>query len=304
MVASMAAATGNNSNLIAGVNWNCRIMGVKVLDASNWGSYSWWASGINWAVANGAKVINLSAGGSSSSASISNAIMNAIAQGVIFVTITHNHGSSSITFPGRMLSCITVGATDSTDVKSSFSNYGPAIDLCAPGRSMCGVGRTGTLLCSWSGTSFAAPLVAGVASLLAGMVPDLNQERVLALLAAGADDQVGTPAQDTPGFDIYHGWGRLNAQATLQLAMARPQAVLSSTHLSLSWPAPENASGNRPYVVDFASSPEGPWSRIDWPTNVTYTATNAVWIDNGTETGSDPHAVDSRYYAVGVTGPR
>jgi len=150
-VAGTAAATGNNSNQLAGVDWYCRIMPVKVLDSSGWGYYSWWADGIEWAVSNGADVINLSAGGSSSDTTLSNAIMDAVSRGVIFVTIAHNDGSSTIRFPGCMRTCITVGGTTTNDSHATWSNYGPEIDLVAPAENIRVILRDGSL-CDWDGT--------------------------------------------------------------------------------------------------------------------------------------------------------
>src|ERR1051325_5015639 len=90
-------------------------MPLKVLDQFNSGYYSWWAQAIDYAVSNGCKVINLSAGGNSSDFTLTRAITNAIAHGVIFVTITHNDGAGTIRFPGNLPESITVGATDEMD---------------------------------------------------------------------------------------------------------------------------------------------------------------------------------------------
>jgi hypothetical protein len=296
-VAGTAAAIGNNGYRSAGVDWTCRIMPLKVLDSTNYGFYSVWARGIDWARTNGAKVLNLSAGGSSSDTTLSNAIMNAINAGMVFVTITHNDGAASVRFPGRMLSSITVGATRSNDVRRSSSNYGPEIDLVAPGEGISTVSAGGSVL-PWSGTSFAAPQVAGVCAILAGLATNLNQERAQTLLCAGADDQVGNPAEDTAGFDNYHGWGRLNGWATLQLAMTTATAVrLENGAVHLAWPAPSSASNKQPYRISHAATLTGAWTTAFAPTNVAYSATNAVWTDNGTETGGQG---EQRFYRIVV----
>ncbi|MFH0909239.1 MAG: S8 family serine peptidase [bacterium] len=282
-VAGTAAATGNNGSSgagVAGVNWQCRIMPLKVLDAGNYGYYSVWARAIDWARTNGAKVINLSAGGSSSDTTLSNAIMNAITAGCIFVTITHNDGAASIRFPGRMDACITVGATSNDDDRASFSNYGPEIDLVAPGTNIYTVWYGGGYSWWW-GTSFAAPQVAGVAAMLAGINTTINQAQARTLLCAGADDQVGDPAEDTPGFDNYHGWGRLNVWATLQLALNTVQTVrVENESVILSWPSPSNASNKQPYRIDHASDLIGTWTIGAVPTNMVFSATNATWTDS------------------------
>ncbi|HYG34630.1 MAG TPA: S8 family serine peptidase, partial [Clostridia bacterium] len=214
-VAGVLAANANNAVMGAGVDWSCQLLPIKVLDRANFGYYSWWAQGVDYAVARGAKVLNLSAGGFTSDLTLSLSISNAIRQGAIFVTATHNDGTNMIRFPGNLVSCITVGATDETDRRAAFSNYGPQIDLVAPGTNIFTVGSSAGPEVWW-GTSFAAPQVAGVCSLLAALRPDLNQEQARLLLCAGADDSLGD-VLDAPGFDIYYGWGRLNAYHSMVL---------------------------------------------------------------------------------------
>jgi thermitase len=295
--AGTAAASGNNSSGTAGVDWNCRIMPVKVLNSVNSGNYSDFANGIDWARTNGAKVINFSIGGFGSDTTLSNSIMSAINSGMIFITITHNDGSSTVRFPGTMDLCITVGATQSNDTHAPFSNYGSTIDLSAPGTGIVTIGNSAGVE-QWWGTSFAAPQVAGVCSLLAGMITNLTQSQARTLLCAGADDQVGNPVEDTAGFDNYHGWGRLNAWATLQLARTTSTVVrLNNGGIEIVWPSPSNASNKQPHRVEYASSLTGAWTSIAAPTNVVFSATNTTWTDNGTETGG---AAVERFYRLKV----
>jgi subtilisin family serine protease len=283
-VAGVAAATGNNATRVAGVDWNCRILPVKVLNSGNSGLYSWWAQGVDFAVANGAKIINLSAGGSTTSATLTAAITSAIAQGVIFVTITHNDGSGTIRYPGRLTNCITVGATDTQDRRAVFSNYGSQIDLCAPGTNIYTVSRTGTLSYGW-GTSFSAPQVAGVCGLLAALRPDLTHEQARQLLCAGAEDQVGD-ATDTAGFDNYHGWGRLNAYHSLLLGQMQldPPTNTAGT-ATFTWTSPANASNKQPIQIQSCDAPDAGWG-ASWTTNGIFYATNrSAWSDTNAWTG-------------------
>ncbi len=283
MAAGILCASANNGVLGAGVDWHCRVMPIKVLDQNNSGYYSDWAQGIDYAVAQGAKVINLSAGGASSSITLSNAIARAIAKGVIFVTIAHNDGTNAIRFPGNLPLCITVGATDRNDVRAGFSNYGPEIDLVAPGVGITSVSRSGTLA-TWSGTSFAAPQVAGVCSLLAAVRPGLTQSEARALLRAGADDQVGDAA-DTPGFDPYYGWGRLNAGNTLLLAQTRIDSIwrLPNGQVVLSWPSPPNAGSRQPYRIRAKSSLTGAWMQQTSPFGFGYSTNRTYWTNTNTK---------------------
>lgn len=283
-VAGVAAATGNNATRAAGVDWNCRIMPVKVLNSGNSGLYSWWAQGVDFAVVNGAKIINLSAGGSTTSATLTASITNAIAQGVIFVTITHNDGSGTIRYPGRLTNCITVGATDTQDRRAVFSNYGAQIDLCAPGTNIYTVSRTGTLS-YWWGTSFAAPQVAGVCGLLAALRPDLTHEQARQLLCAGAEDQVGGAA-DTAGFDNYHGWGRLNAYHSLLLAQMQldPPTNAAGT-ATFTWTSPANASNKQPIQIQSCDILDAGWG-ASWTTNgILYATNRSTWSDTNAWTG-------------------
>ncbi len=258
-VAGVLAQNANNTNRGAGVDLQCRIMPVKVLNASNLGYYSDWASGIAFAVSNGAKVVNLSAGGSTASATLSNAIMAAINAGVLFVTITHNDASGTVRFPGRMAACITAGGTASNDARYTASNWGTGIDLVAPALHVRTVGRTNHIFVG-SGTSYAAPQVAGVCSLLASLYPDITQDQARNLLCAGADDQVGPPGEDTAGYDLYFGWGRLNARATLDLATASFLDIgQSAGDVMVTFSAPTNASARQPFVVETAARPDGTW---------------------------------------------
>jgi subtilisin family serine protease len=214
-------------------------------------------------------------GGSVYSATLANSINNAIAKGVIFVTITHNDGTGTIRFPGSLESAITVGATDKGDLRCGFSNYGSMIDLVAPGTNINSVGKSGALQ-AWWGTSFAAPQVAGVCSLLAAVRPQITHEEARNLLCAGADDRVGDVA-DAPGFDPYYGWGRLNAFNSILLARTRIDRIqMVSTNIVLSWPSPPNAQGKQPFVVESSTGVKGSWipvttiGRFSYQTNRTY----------------------------------
>jgi subtilisin family serine protease len=205
---------------------------------------------------------------------LTRAITNAIARGVVFVTITHNDSSNRIRFPGNLTNCITVGATDQQDQRATFSNYGPEIDLAAPGQSIATV-STGGGLNYWNGTSFSAPLVSGVAALLCSLRPSLTHHQIADLLCAGADDRVGGTT-DTNGFDVYFGWGRLNAYNTLLLAQTSPRVTTTNGEIVLNWRSPSNASNRQPYRVVYAPTASGPWTTADL-TNFTYTSSNTTW---------------------------
>ncbi len=229
-VVGVLACNANNNLLLAGMDWHCRILPEKVLDSNNFGLYSWWAQATYDATDAGAKVINLSAGGTEDSQALTDAINYAIAHNTVFITIAHNQGTNAITFPGRLTQCITVGGTERNDTRASFSNYGPALDLVAPARDIYTLYKAGELVFDY-GTSFAAPQVSGVASIVASLKPNITQREMEQLLCASAQDGVGD-ATDTPGWDQYYGYGRLNAQFAVQIAAstsALPEPLNVST---------------------------------------------------------------------------
>lgn len=286
-VAAILGATGNNLTGIAGIDWHCRIMPVKVLSADPDAYSSWLADGIDWAVDHGAKVLNLSLAQSSEGCeTVSRAISNAIARRVIVVSITSNEGIGTILYPGSLPEVITVGASDVEDRRWPDSNYGPEIDLIAPGAGITTLHSDGSVWPNATGTSAAAPMVSGVVALLASLRPDLDQEQARALLCAGADDSVGVPEEDSPGFDVYHGWGRLNAYNSLLLAQARMDNVrrLAEGGLTCSWATPPNAATKRPYRVEYADHVRGPWTALPADA-VQYQGTLATWTSGVPEPG-------------------
>ena len=293
-VAGVLAANANNATLGVGVDWHCRIMPVKVFDAANLGWYSSWAQGIDFALSNGCKIINLSGAGTEFSRTVQRAITNAIAQGVIFVTAAGNQGATNLSFPGYLTACITVGATDREDRRAPFSNSGPQLDFVAPGADIITVGRFGESE-SVRGTSFSAPMVSGVGALLAAVRPNLTQSEAHLLICAGAEDRVGDAA-DGPGFDNDHGWGRLNAFHSLLLATTRVDQVRRANAVTeLSWISPANASNKQPFQVEYKTSVPGAWIPLTDPNAFRYGTNRTYWTDDGTQTGIQR---DTRLYRV------
>jgi hypothetical protein len=115
-----------------------------------------------------------------------------------------------------------------------------------------------------------------------GTFPYVKQPAWIEVLRASTAlaDQVGDPVEDTPGFDNYHGWGRLNAWATLQLALNTVRTFrVENGEATLAWPSPSNASNKQPFRIDHASDLSGDWTTGAVPTNVVFSATNATWSD-------------------------
>lgn len=180
-VAGIVAAT-HNSIGVAGVCPDCTILDAKVLNSSGVGSSSAIAKGIDWAVENGAKVINMSLGQRVSSRTLETAVNNAWKRGVVLVAAAGNAGTQAKIYPGAYPNVIAVAATDNRDVKASFSTYGKWVDLAAPGVNVYSTfpnhpfvlgtqnGRS-TGYDIGSGTSMASPIVAGVAAMVWSTTP-------------------------------------------------------------------------------------------------------------------------------------
>lgn len=225
-IAGVIAANPNNGVGFAGVNWNCKIMNVKMLNSDN--AYldgAWAINAVQYAIDQGAKIINMSWGSSFNSATLNAVIQNGYANGVVFVASMMNFDNNTPYYPVAFPEVIAVGSIDPDGQRSSpfpwsaasGSNFGPHIDVVAPGNYTVNISHTSdtNYTSYWAGTSQAAPHVAGVASLLLAQDPQLTPMQIRDILRNTADDQTGNPTEDTPGFDDYYGAGRLNAYSAL-----------------------------------------------------------------------------------------
>jgi subtilisin family serine protease len=227
----IAAATGNNLG-IAGINRGAKIMPLKVLNFIGRGRSSGISEAIHYAVANGAQIINLSLGGLEISPFEQRAIDYAYEHEVLVVVAAGNSGVDTANFgPAASPHVLTVGATDVNDQHADFSNWGASVDIVAPGIDVLSLRARYTDFAhvadledyapgdwfvgpeAWfyraSGTSFAAPLVTGVASLVLAKNPDLTVEQLMRILTQSARDI------DEPGVDQHTGYGLLDARAAL-----------------------------------------------------------------------------------------
>jgi thermitase len=188
-VAGIAAASTNNAMGVAGLGYDSTLMSVKVLGDDGYGAYSWIAQGIVWAADNGAKVINLSLGGSSASSTLESAVDYAWSKGAIVVAAAGNSGSSSPFYPAYYNKVIAVAATDQIDNLPSWSNYGNWVDIAAPGNGIYSTKKNGSYG-YMTGTSMATPFVSGLASLVFTVVSDTNGNKLL-------NDEVRTRIETT-----------------------------------------------------------------------------------------------------------
>jgi thermitase len=228
-VSAIAAAETNNSEGVAGISWGAKVMPVKVLNSSGSGTDLTVSKGIIYAADNGAKVINLSLGGGYSD-TMKSAVDYAYNKGCVIVAAAGNSGNNSYLYPASFDNVISVAATDSNDLRASFSNYNDKVDVAAPGVSILSAVLNGGYQ-SWSGTSMASPHVAGLAALVLSKDPSLTNQQVDQLIKQTADDVNG---QTYPGNDVYLGAGRINVSRALgnnsppQPVPAIPTAVITS----------------------------------------------------------------------------
>lgn len=179
-VAGVAAAAANDHVGIAGMCWQCRILPVKVLGANGSGSHSNIAAGIVWAAKHGADVMNLSLAGPTSASVIASAVSYARNHGVVIVAAAGNEGSTRPFYPAAYPGVISVGATTGGDSLYSWSNRGRWVKLTAPGCAY--TGKPGRAWSWWCGTSFASPVVAGVAALIKSVNPRLGRSQIERIL--------------------------------------------------------------------------------------------------------------------------
>lgn len=174
-VAGLMAAHSNNSTGVAGVAINnIEIMSVKVLGDSGSGSYTGMVNGIRWAADNGAKVINMSLGGTASSAAIKDALEYAVSKGAFVVIAAGNSNQSFINgqkhypayYSHQIDGVVSVASINTRgEAKSNFSNYSNQhIEIASPGQNGILSTVIGSKYGTMNGTSMASPVAAGVAT--------------------------------------------------------------------------------------------------------------------------------------------
>lgn len=217
-VAGIAAAEANNDEGIAGVAWNCKILPVKVMDAEGSGFYSWIIEGIRWAADNGADVINLSLGGDEQAQSLEDAVRYAYEKDIVIVAAAGND-ATSVLYPAAYDDyCLAVAASDYNDSRPDWSNFGPEVDVTAPGERVISLVPTwfwgpGSIPYAFgSGTSMSTPHVAGLVALIKSLKPWLKASEIMNVIRYSADD---VNSADYPGKDEFTGYGRVNMEKAL-----------------------------------------------------------------------------------------
>jgi thermitase len=305
-VAGITAAATDNGVGIAGVAFNSSIMAVKVGDGSTGtAAYSDIAYGIMYAADNGAQVINLSLGGYAYSGFLEAVVNYAWDAGCVVVGAVGNNNVSDPFYPAAYDNVIGVSATDQSDFKASWSNYGAHVAVAAPGVSIYSTYWNGdSTYAPMSGTSMAAPHVAGLAALLFAQDGKRSNATVRSLIEDSADDL------GDAGWDQYFGYGRINAYRALGTVSAviepatggslsadggditldfPPGSVTSTTtvtyvpHASPSNPVGDLIFANMDCTLGGTDAGGDPVTQFDPPYTLTLLYQDSDWQDAGIE---------------------
>lgn len=241
-VAGVIGAKTNNNNNIAGVaggwktpsgtaNKGCELIICRIGDSQSNDAFKELdlRDGIAYAIENGADIINLSISLPDANAFVTDAIKAAYDEGITIISSSGNTNAPLVTYPASLPEVIAVGATDWNDQRweesSLGSSYGPELDLSAPGVNIEVLVTSSPYVTHINdkGTSFSTPLVSGVAGLMKSVNPCLGPEQIRNILANTADKVGGyyynPPFHKKPLHSKELGYGRLNAQAAVQMAL-------------------------------------------------------------------------------------
>lgn len=274
-VAGLIGAVGNNQRGVVGVAWRIRLMAVKVLDSAGYGWFGDAMIGLEFALTNGARVINISWTSSTNSMAFSNLLWQAGQTGAVVVAAAGNSPVNLDVFPAWPASLglphqLTVAASTRTDQRHLQSAYGPSsVHLYAPGAGLYSTAATGdAAYVSLSGTSMAAAVTSGAVALMRQRFPAAGPEEVVARLLAAVDIR---PA--------FVGWSRSGGRLNLRKAVDLPRLSIGP-----GLPARIRLFGYRghPYVLQ-ASSNLTLWSPL--ATNVLETE---YWDWADPEAGESP----------------
>ncbi|MDM8529507.1 S8 family peptidase, partial [Anaerolineales bacterium HSG24] len=220
-IAGIIAASTNNDTGMAGISWESRIMPLKVLDANQEGDTNKVAQAIQDAASDGAKIINLSFAIEKSSYPCNSSAMQqafeyADQKGVLIIAAAGNETVGDeigeVNCPATRDEAIAVGSTDRLDNLAATSNRGERLDVVAPGHRIYSTYLNGGYE-YMSGTSMAAPHVAGLAALIWSYTPSLSHTEVRQIIQSTTDD---LSSSDRAGRDDEFGWGRVNARQALE----------------------------------------------------------------------------------------
>lgn len=265
-----------------GVAKNVSLVSVRTMDCTGSGYTTDIIAGLNWIINNhsGTKgVINMSLGGDPSTA-LDNAVQSAIDAGFVVITAAGNGGTDNIgddtctVSPARHPTAITVAAINSSLQMPAWTNYGTCVDVLAPGETVPSTTKTGTAGAG-NGTSFAAPIVSGVAARYWEENPTYTNTQIMDLLKTTSNTGLVSNAtsKSTPDKLVY-----ISGEPTITVPSA-PQTLSTtsstSSSVSLSWTAPASDGGApvTDYVIKTSSDNGASWVTFNDGVNTNTTAT-------------------------------
>ena len=279
---------GTIAGTVFGVAKLATIVPVRVLGCTGGGTFSGVIAGIDWTIthhqAGVPAVANMSLGGGFSSA-VNAAVDRGVADGITYVVAAGNENSDACTrSPASTPSAITVAASTSVDSRASFSNWGPCVDVFAPGQAITaayigGTSRTASL----SGTSMAAPHVAGVAALyLSSNRLSTPAQVTSTLLNAGTRGVISNPGTSTQNL-LVHSASFEPAPPGPPSAASNLRATAGNQSVVLSWSAPAFNGGSpvTDYVVEYSTNNSSAWTVFDDGVSASTSAT-VTGLANGT----------------------
>ncbi len=283
LVAGTAAAITNNGTGVSSIAGQSKIMPIRITDTSGYGYASTIVQGLVWASDNGVRVANVSFGGAVGILSVQNAAQYMKDKGGLVIAAAGNTGTELTTIPTTTM--IPVSATDANDAIASWSSYGNFVAMSAPGVNIWTTRREGNYKTA-SGTSLSSPLTAGVVALMMSANTKLSSLEIENLLFSSAVDLGAS------GRDPYYGYGRVNAEAAVQSAVAA--AIVQDTEApSVAIVNPlEGATVNGLVPVDIEAFDNIGISRAELWVNNTSVAVDTsppfafTWDSTGTQNGA------------------
>lgn len=263
-VAGIIGAVGNNGVGVAGVGWGIRLMPLKFLNADGEGTDADEIEAIQYAISNGARIINASFSGPSYSQAEYDAIASASNAGVIVIAAAGNGGDDAVgdnndvtpEYPAsyNLPNIISVAATDQNDARPAWSNYGQnSVHVAAPGSAILSTYLSGYI--ALSGTSMSTPFVSGLAGLLYSYYTDFTYSQIRSTILRYVDT-----------LPTLSGWiktgGRVNAfkaVSSLSAPTNLTATAITSSAISLSWT--DNATGEDGYKLERKIG-TGPYTEI------------------------------------------
>jgi len=219
--AGIAAAETNNGVGIAGIDWQAKIMVLRAMNPQGEGDPDNVALAIRYAADKGAKIINLSIGSPTDWSAVRNAVDYAYNKGSLLVAAAGNDGAYGISYPAKYSNVVAVGSSNSSDQRSSFSNYGPELDVLAPGENIYttywaqGYSNSYAVV---SGTSASVPFVSGLASLIWADEPTLSSVQVFTKIR-GTAEKISSLGLNSKTDQC--GYGRINLLRALKIKLVK-----------------------------------------------------------------------------------